>query len=167
MQHHLARARTAALAAATAAASVAPDAMAEAVAGAMRRLSADRGLSVAVGGDRGARVRMDPQDLTRLLGHLVENDCKWARESVAVTIAVVAGEVVVTVVDDGPGLSDAERDAVVGRGIRLEERIPGSGLGIATELAALHGGRLGIRQAVGGGLAATLTIPRIATTEAT
>lgn len=169
VQHHLARARTAALAAATAAASVAPHAIAEEVAGALRRLFADRGLSVAVHGDRGARVRMDPQDLTELLGNLMENACKWALESVAVTIGVVAGEVVVTVADDGPGLPEAERDTVVGRGIRLDERMPGSGLGlgIAAELAAMHGGQLEIGEAAGGGLAVTLILPRAAGREAT
>ena len=161
VQHHLARARTAALAAATATASVAPHAIAEEVAGALRRLFADRGLSIDVGGDRAARVRMDPQDLTELLGNLMENACKWARGSVAVTIAMVAGEVVVTVADDGPGLPEAERDAVVGRGVRLDERMPGSGLGlgIAAELAALHGGRLAIGEAAGGGLRAALHLP--------
>ncbi len=111
---------------------------------------------------------MDPQDLTELLGNLMENACKWARGRVAVTIAMVGAEVVTTVEDDGPGLSETERTTVVERGMRLDERMPGSGLGlgIAAELAALHGGRLEIGQAVGGGLAVTLTLPRIASTEA-
>ena len=164
VQHHLARARTAALAASTAGASVAPHAIAEEVAGALRRIFADRGLSITVTGERGARVRMDPQDLTEMLGNLMENACKWARSRVAVTVAAAGGEVVVTVTDDGPGLPKAERDAVVGRGIRLDERMPGSGLGlgITAELAALHGGGLEIGQAPGGGLAATLSLPRAA-----
>lgn len=164
VQHHLARARTAALAASTAGASVAPHAIAEEVAGALRRIFADRGLAITVAGDRGARVRMDPQDLTEMLGNLMENACKWARSRVAVTVAAAGGDVVVTITDDGPGLPEAERDAVVGRGIRLDERMPGSGLGlgIAAELAALHGGGLEIGQAPGGGLAATLRLPRAA-----
>jgi signal transduction histidine kinase len=147
VQHHLARARTAALAAATATASVAPHAIAEEVAGALRRLFADRGLSVAVDGDRGARVRMDPQDLTELLGNLMENACKWARESVTVTIAAVAGEVVVTVADDGSGLPEAERDTVVGRGIRLD------GTRDAAWRAARD--RTGGKRRAGGGTAST------------
>ena len=166
VQHHLARARTAALAASTVGASVAPHAIAEEVAGALRRIFADRGLAITVAGDRGARVRMDPQDLTETLGNLMENACKWGRSrvAVAVTVAAAGGDVVVTITDDGPGLPEAERDAAVGRGIRLDERMPGSGLGlgIATELAALHGGGLEIGQAPDGGLAATLRLPRAA-----
>jgi signal transduction histidine kinase len=164
VQHHLARARTAALATAAAEASVAFLAIAEDVARALRRIFADRGLSITVAGERGAYVRVDPQDLTEMLGNLMENACKWARSQVATRIAVVGGEAIATVTDDGPGLPEAERDPAVGRGVRLDERTPGSGLGlsIAAELAALHGGRLEIRQAPGGGLAATLRLPRAA-----
>lgn len=162
VQHHLARARTAALAAATTMASIAPHAIAGEVAGALRRLFADRGLDIAVAGDRGARVRMDPQDLTELLGNLMENGCKWARSRVAVTIVAVGAEVVVTVADDGPGLPAAERDTVAGRGIRFDERAGGSGLGlhIAADLATLHGGRIEIGEARGGGLSVALHLPR-------
>ncbi len=162
VQHHLARARTAALATATAAASVAPHAIAEEVAGALRRLFADRGLTIIVAGDRDARVRMDPQDLTELLGNLMENACQWARGRVEVAIARAGGELIATVTDDGPGLPEAGRDTVVGRGIRLDERTPGSGFGlsIAADLAALHDGRLEIGQAPDGGLSVTLRLPR-------
>ncbi|NMJ40858.1 sensor histidine kinase [Roseomonas sp. JC162] len=168
VQHHLARARTAALAGAATSTSVAPRAVAEEVACALRRLFADRGLDISVAGDAGVRVPMDPQDLTEVLGNLMENACKWAAARVGVAVAAAGSEVVITVTDDGPGLPEAERDAVVGRGVRLDERTPGSGLGlsIASDLAALHGGGLRIGQAPGGGVAATLHLPRSTATGA-
>ena len=162
VQHHLARARTSALAKANAGMSVAPFLIAEEIANALRRIFVDRGVSIVVEGERGAHVRVDPQDLTEMLGNLMENACKWAHGKVLVSIAMTDGEVLVSIIDDGPGLPKAERDAVIGRGVRLDERKPGSGLGlgIAAELAALHNGKLEISVAPSGGVAATLHLQR-------
>lgn len=162
VQHHLARARTSALAKANAGMSVAPFVIAEEIANALRRIFVDRGVSIVVEGERGAYVRVDPQDLTEMLGNLMENACKWAHGKVLVSIAMTDGEVLVSIIDDGPGLPKAERDAVIGRGVRLDERKPGSGLGlgIAAELAALHNGKLEISVAPSGGVAATLHLQR-------
>lgn len=164
VQHHLARARTSALATATASMSVAPFVIAEEIANALRRIFADRGVSIVVEGERGAYVRADPQDLTEMLGNLMENACKWAHGKVLVSVVATDSKVLVTIIDDGPGLPKAERDAVIGRGVRLDERKPGSGLGlgIATELAALHNGKLEISVAPSGGVAATLHLQRAA-----
>jgi len=161
VHHHLARARAAALASSPAA-DTSPLAIAGDVAGALRRLFGERGLLIAVGGDAGARVRVDPQDLAEMLGNLMENACKWARRRVGVTIAVEGTSVVVSVDDDGPGLPEDGRDAVLGRGVRLDERKAGSGLGLAivADLAALHAGGLEIGRSSEGGLRARLRLPR-------
>ncbi|MCE2762491.1 MAG: HAMP domain-containing histidine kinase [Acetobacteraceae bacterium] len=162
VQHHLARARTSALAKANAGMSVAPFVIAEEIANALRRIFVDRGVSIVVEGERGAYVRADPQDLTEMLGNLMENACKWAHGKVLVSVVATDSKVLVTIIDDGPGLPKAERDAVIGRGVRLDERKPGSGLGlgIAAELAALHNGKLEISVAPSGGVAATLHLQR-------
>ena len=164
VQHHLARARTSALAKANAGMSVAPFLIAEEIANALRRIFVDRGVSIVVEGERGAHVRADPQDLTEMLGNLMENACKWAHGKVLVSVVATDSKVLVTIIDDGPGLPKAERDAVIGRGVRLDERKPGSGLGlgIAAELAALHNGKLEISVAPSGGVAATLHLQRAA-----
>ncbi len=162
VQHHLARARTSALAKANAGMSVAPFVIAEEIANALRRIFVDRGVSIVVEGERGAYVRADPQDLTEMLGNLMENACKGAHGKVLVSVVATDSKVLVTIIDDGPGLPKAERDAVIGRGVRLDERKPGSGLGlgIAAELAALHNGKLEISVAPSGGVAATLHLQR-------
>jgi signal transduction histidine kinase len=161
VHHHLARARAAALAASPAT-DTSPLAIAEEVAAALRRLFGARGLLIAVEGDPRARVRVDPQDLAEMLGNLMENACKWARRRIGVTVAAAGKDVVVSVADDGPGLPEEGRDAVLGRGVRLDERMPGSGLGLAivADLAALHGGGLEIGRSAEGGLLATLRLPR-------
>ncbi|WP_137180753.1 sensor histidine kinase [Roseomonas sp. AR75] len=161
VHHHLARARTTALASTTTGA--APFEVATQIATAMRRLFAERGLAIAVTGDPVRRVRVDPQDLTEMLGNLMENACTHARSRVAVSVAEAAAgnEVAIAVADDGPGLSEAELEQARRRGVRLDEAAPGSGLGlaIAADLAALHGGRLDLGRAPEGGLRAALHLP--------
>ncbi len=161
VQHHLARARTAARAASVAAVAVSPLAVAQEIAPALRRLFADRDLLIEVTGASTARVRVDAQDLTEMLGNLMENACKWARARVGLSVATAPGIVVITVTDDGPGLPEAECRAAVARGVRFDEGTAGTGLGLAivADLAALHGGALELRRSEPGGLHATLSLP--------
>lgn len=160
VQHHLTRARAAALSGA-AAAEAAPFAVAGEVARALRRLFADKGLDIAVAGDAKARVRVDHQDLAEMVGNLMENACKWARGRVWLRVDREGVAVVVSVADDGPGLSAEEREAAVARGARLDEAAPGSGFGLAIvrDLAELYGGGLALDAAQGGGLLARLRLP--------
>lgn len=159
VQHHLARARAAATGAETARSAVPLRDAADEVASALRRLFPDR--TVTVSGGEGVRARIDRQDLAELLGNLVENACKWARGRVSVTLGRGApGEVVITVEDDGPGLTEHEAEAAIARGVRLDEAEPGTGLGLAivADLAALHGGALSLGRSPLGGLSARLSL---------
>ena len=160
VQHHLARARTAARMAGVGAPAVAPLAVAEDVAAALRRLFAREGRVIEVAGDAAARVAVDPQDLTEMLGNLMENACKWARHRVAVSV-IGGAEVEITVADDGPGLPDEVQANALERGVRLDEAMPGTGLGLAivADLAALHGGSLDLGRSEVGGLRAALRLP--------
>lgn len=164
VQHHLARARTAARAASVAANAVSPLTVAEEIATALRRLYADRGLNIEVTGAPAARVRVDAQDLTEMLGNLMENACKWAHGQVCLAVADAPGQVVITVLDDGPGLPEQERQGALGRGVRFDEGTAGAGLGLAivADLAGLYGGALDLDRANQlGGLRATLSLPRV------
>jgi signal transduction histidine kinase len=160
VQHHLARARAAALAGATAA-EQSPLAIAEDVASALRRIFAERGLLIGVTGAPHVRLRMDPQDLTEMLGNLMENACKWARTTVQVSIARDAETVVLRVEDDGPGISGSQLAEVLPRGRRFDEATPGTGLGlsIVADLAALYAASFDLRQSPLGGLCAVISIP--------
>jgi signal transduction histidine kinase len=159
VHHHLARARTGALVAGAAAA--APLEVASQIAGALRRLFAERGLTIEVAGDKSRTVRVDPQDLTEMLGNLMENACVHARSRVTVSVTAAGPDVMVIVTDDGAGMLEEELERVAGRGVRLDETVPGSGLGLAivADLAALHGGRLDLDRVTEGGLRATLHLP--------
>lgn len=167
VQHHLRRARAGALAG-TAGAESTPLAIAEALATALRRLTAARGIVIRVSGESEARIRADSQDLTEMLGNLMENACKYGNGQVAVRVEQAApGRVVIEVADDGPGLPEGEDGVALLRGVRLDEAKPGSGLGLAivSDLAALYDGYLTLETSPRlGGLAARLHLPgRLAT----
>ncbi|MCS6890857.1 MAG: sensor histidine kinase [Rhodovarius sp.] len=144
IQHHLRRARAGALAGA-AGSEASPMAAASTLAQALKRLFASRGLDVTARGPEGARIRADPQDLTEMLGNLMENACKWAKSRVEVRVRPSRpGMIAIEVEDDGPGLAEGQDAAALARGVRLDEAAPGSGLGLAivVDLAALYGGTL-------------------------
>ncbi|MDB5415522.1 MAG: hypothetical protein JWR10_3857, partial [Rubritepida sp.] len=121
-----------------------------------------------VAGEAEARVRADSQDLTEMLGNLMENACKYGNGRVAVRVShLSSGQIAIEVEDDGPGLAEGEDGTALLRGVRLDEAKPGSGLGLAivADLAALYGGTLALeRGARLGGLAVRLELPgRLAT----
>ena len=103
----------------------------------------------------------EEQDLQEMLGNLMDNACLWARTRVHVAAQREGDRLVITVEDDGPGIAPEQRQAVLARGVRLDEATPGSGLGLAivADLAALYEGSLSLDDAPSGGLRARISLP--------
>lgn len=103
----------------------------------------------------------DKEDLVEMLGNLGDNACKWARSQVRITAARLGERLSVTIEDDGPGIEPGARDAVLARGRRLDERVPGSGLGldIVREIVTLYRGGLTLGDSPLGGLRVELDLP--------
>lgn len=104
----------------------------------------------------------DTQDLEEMLGNLVDNAFKWAKYRVLVNGSLVDGRIEIAVEDDGPGIPEDQMDKVLQRGRRLDEKRPGSGLGlgIVNDLVELYyRGRLELGRSSLGGLSATLRLP--------
>lgn len=101
------------------------------------------------------------QDLQDMLGNLLDNAGRWAAREVAVVTQRQGKRLRITIDDDGPGIAPEQRRAALTRGTRLDESAPGSGLGlhIATELADVYGGSLGLSDSPLGGLRVQLELP--------
>jgi signal transduction histidine kinase len=91
-------------------------------------------------------VEGDAELLTQMLVNLVENALRHAGPGTRIVLAAgrdPGGRATLSVIDDGPGVPEAERRRVFDRFYRLEHSrtTPGSGLGLAMAAAAakLHG----------------------------
>lgn len=109
------------------------------------------------------RLPWDREDILELLGNLLDNACKWARQQVHVKIihnpAQQCFELIVE--DDGPGIAEAEREQVLSRGTRIDEQVQGHGLGlgIVRDIVEHCGGELCLQQSSLGGLAVVIHLP--------
>jgi len=133
----------------------------EALAAALARIHAERGIAFTADIPDGLTLALDPQDLDELLGNLLDNGWRWAGSAIRLTATLDGPLARITITDDGPGIPAAERAAAVEPGRRLDESGEGHGFGlsIARELAELHGGTLMLGEAAGGGLSAVVTLP--------
>jgi len=107
------------------------------------------------------QVKAHRQDLLELVGVILENAAKWARERVVVRLSCQSGYAHLQIADDGPGIDDSLLAEIGQRGRRLDESKPGSGLGlaIASEIVAQNGGRLSFGRASQGGLEVRIILP--------
>ena len=87
--------------------------------------------------DPGARFHGDQGDLMELLGNLLENAFKWARQRVLLSARIETTHpgrrpgLVLTVEDDGPGIPPEQVDRLLQRGVRGDERVHGHGIGLS------------------------------------
>ena len=128
----------------------------------MRRIHAERQLELLLLPIAENLVfRGEAHDLQEMLGNLLDNACKWASRRVEVAATGDGEKLVIRVDDDGRGIAAGERDAVVRRGVRADQLVPGSGLGlsIVDDLARIHGGELRLADSPLGGLRAVLELP--------
>ena len=102
------------------------------------------------------------QDLLEIAGNVMENACKYSAGRVDVQARADGRELVLSVEDDGPGLAPEVRSAMLRRGARLDERTPGSGLGlsIVDDLSRAYGGSTVLGSSDLGGLKIIVRLPR-------
>jgi signal transduction histidine kinase len=145
VDYHLAHARVAA-SGATPGARCSVLESAEALVRTMRRLHAARGVEIEIRVEASQFVRVQREDLDEILGNLLDNACKWAKSRVALQSVETNGRIAITVDDDGPGLPETMWEAVLQRGVRVDEGAPGSGLGLAIvrDYAELYGGSIAL-----------------------
>jgi signal transduction histidine kinase len=109
--------------------------------------------------------RGDEADLEEMAGNLLDNACKWSKGQVGVRLEserVGTGTMLLIRIDDnGPGLTEEDAQKVLRRGVRLDEKTPGSGLGldIVKELVDVYGGSVALKRSALGGLLVELRLP--------
>jgi signal transduction histidine kinase len=128
---------------------------------AARRLDDHRVIDYSIQGVQ--TIEADRSELGEAIWNIVENALKYAPDApIHLAAARNNGQTVITVRDEGPGMSESERVHAFERFYRGDERgeIAGTGLGLAIAKRAVEraGGDIAIDSAPGHGTAVTITL---------
>ncbi len=132
----------------------------------MLKVYARKDFALSVNIEPGAHFVGDRSDLIEVLGNLIDNACKWCQSQVRVTVssdpsAAPRQRLQFTVEDDGPGITEEDSARVLERGVRIDERVPGHGLGLSMvrDMVDLYGGKLVVERSELGGARISLALP--------
>lgn len=122
----------------------------------------DKQVSCELDIDPAASCQADPGDLSEICGNLLDNAYKYSTKHVLVEVRGFTDRVEIAAHDDGPGLPAAAREAVIERGARADESVPGQGIGLAVvaETVELYAGSISLGASALGGTEVRVRLPR-------
>ena len=129
-----------------------------------RRLHTNSALAVDTHAVSGAQVDGNADQLLRVVRNLLDNAAHHARSEVVVSLVESSTEVTLRVVDDGPGIPDADRERVFERFAKLDDARGrdggGAGLGLAIvhDVVVAHGGSVAVENAPGAAFTVVLPV---------
>lgn len=103
----------------------------------------------------------DATDLMEILGNLMDNACKAAKQRVLVQSEQTTNFIEISVEDDGPGIPPDKQHLLLERGQRLDSYESGQGIGMAvvSDLVGAYEGQLEIGTSDLGGARVTVKFP--------
>ncbi len=111
---------------------------------------------------RAITMKGRPIAIQRLFSNLINNALSYGK-GVEVKEKKHHNGIVIQIIDSGSGLSDAEKENVFQPYYRLEHKLSknhsGLGMGIARNIANIHGGELELKDRPGGGLIVEIYFP--------
>jgi signal transduction histidine kinase len=120
------------------------------------------GLPISIDIKDSLTIKGRPLAIERLFSNLINNAITYGK-GVEILAERVNGEIIVKVMDRGPGLSDTEKVNVFEPYYRLEHSITsnhtGLGLSIARNIVNIHGGEIELKDRHGGGLIVEVSFP--------
>lgn len=110
------------------------------------------------------KVPLRPLAIHRLIGNLIDNAFAYGKGKVAVSTRITAGYIVISIMDNGPGIPSSQMSRLLRPFERMDsargnEGGSGLGLAIADRIAKLHKGKLELLNRPEGGLEARLSLP--------
>ena len=114
-----------------------------------------------VGAAEGAAIAIDQKSMARVFVNLVQNAIEAAPDGVRVEIRsrLEAGEVVVEVFDDGPGVPEELREKLFDPYFTTKSSGTGLGLAICRRLVEAHGGKIRLESTHPGATRFVLALP--------
>lgn len=108
-------------------------------------------------------IMADREDMLELIGNLLDNACKWATHTVRITLQQNQ-HTEINIEDDGPGVEASQLVSLTQRGLRLDEKTDGHGIGlsIVSEIIDSLGGEFKLQPSKEmGGLHIKVSLPGI------
>lgn len=106
-------------------------------------------------------VDIDIPDLLELLGIIIENATQWADKNIYINASPSEENISITIEDDGIGLSEKQLKMLGERGLRLDSKGTGNGIGIsiAREILTMNSGDLFFEKSEKNGLKVIIGLP--------
>jgi len=125
------------------------------------RLYTDKSFELSTSLAEETRWPIEEHDLNEIIGNLLDNAGKWSENYVELSLEQSQGMAIITVSDDGEGVSDEDKAQLGQRGRRLDEQMPGHGLGLAIvrDIISRYGGTLSFLNSAEKGLKVRVGIP--------
>ena len=133
----------------------------------MKRLHEPKGILIDADISADLMFKGDVDDLSEVLGNILENACKWTKSRVHISISNdSARKLHIEILDDGPGIPLEKIDSVLQRGQRLDVQAEGQGIGLSMvhDIVESYSGKLSLQEShimnadFSSGLAVIITI---------
>jgi signal transduction histidine kinase len=108
------------------------------------------------------QVNSDREKLLEILDNLVQNAVKFTTDGIiALSYEVEGNQVRISVTDSGKGIAEADQQRIFERFVKVDEYIPGTGLGLSVAKSHVEnlGGQIGVISALGTGSTFWFTLP--------
>jgi two-component system sensor histidine kinase PhoQ len=125
----------------------------------LAKVYAEKNLAFVIDCPQALTWQIAEDDAFEVLGNVLDNAAKWANSKVAVSVQLESRRLHIQITDDGPGFADPQ--AGIKRRVRLDETVPGHGIGLAVvrDLVASYQGELTISRAPSGGAQLDIALP--------
>ena len=129
--------------------------------GAMHKVYADKSLVIDNSLQGNINYKGDETDLMELLGNIIDNACKSAKQHVNVSANIFDHSLHICIEDDGDGIDLKRADEILRRGKRLDTYKDGQGIGLAVvmDLLESYDGQLHIDKSAMGGAQFNIRLP--------
>lgn len=114
----------------------------------LHKIYREKSLNISVNIQENALFKGDEADLMEILGNLLDNACKAAISQIEFTASFNTHCLRLTIADDGQGIDESQRKAILERGTRADTYDKGHGIGLAIvrDLVTSYNGELIIQR---------------------
>ncbi|WP_435234427.1 ATP-binding protein [Psychromonas sp. PT13] len=112
----------------------------------LTKIYRDSHIEISANVDQASMFKGDQQDLSEILGNLLDNACKAAKKQVLLSVKQANKQLTIVVEDDGEGIRPEQQSQILERGIRADsyQRGHGVGLAIVADLVDSYNGKLAV-----------------------